>query len=302
MSPVRRPPRVNLLRCLSDRQPLGWRSAKAPLRILEVVLVVLVLVTAFLPTPTVAQHDPFQSLSDETAQELVDLLGRVEAAEGAENWVVALRLYREMWQVLPVDEYRFGEAYCLEQLGDTLGAVAVLEALVRSPRDEVREAATRQIEPLRLELATASAMNSVGWGHDEGALAASTAATAPPPTVVEPAERPIWPPFVLGGLAMIALGNGVVFGVLSELRADDAQNYDETQPGATYLAVKQLNDDAEDYATIANGSFAVAGVLAVSAVLIWIFSAPDADEAHVEVMAAPAWVAGSPGAVIQWQF
>jgi len=272
------------------------------LRVVKLILVSAVLISAILSTPTVAQHDPFQSLSDEAAQELVDLLGRVEAAEAAENWVVALRLYREMWQILPVDEYRFGEAYCLEQLGDTLGAVAVLEGLVLSPRDEVREAATRQIEPLVLQLTTASAIQSVGDSLSQAVIADSEAPARPPPTSIEPQERPLWPPILLGSLAVVAVGAGAAFGVISEQRAQDARYYDESQPGATYRAVEQLNDSAESFAMGANASFAVAGVLAVSAVLVWFLTEPDEDDVRIEVMAAPSWIDGSPGAVIQWRF
>ena len=226
----------------------------------------------------------------------------MEAAEAAENWVVGVRLYREMWQILPVEEYRFGEAYCLEQLGDNLGAIEVLEALVRSPREEVREAAQRQLGPLRLAEAMPSAMEAVASAQNQGALAAAATAETPAPTSVEPPERTIWPPILLGGLAVVAVGSGVAFGVLSEQREQDARDYDASRPGATYLAVEQLNDDAESFATFANISFGVAGALAISSVLVWFLTEPDEDDASVEVMAAPSWVEGNPGAVIQWQF
>lgn len=299
---MRRPGRANLPRCLSDRQLQALSFARGLLRLLTSALVGLVLATTVLSTPTVAQHDPFQSLSDDAAQELVELLERVEAAEAAENWVVGVRLYREMWQILPVEEYQFGEAFCLELLGDNLGAIEVLEALVRSPREEVRDAAQRQLEPLQLAAAMTSATAAVASAQRQGALTAAAAPETPPPTTVEPQEREIWPPILLGSLAVVAVGSGVAFGVLSEQREQDARDYDASQPGATYLAVEQLNDDAESFATVANVSFGVAGALAVSAVLVWLLTEPDEDDGSVEITAAPSWVDGHPGAVIQWQF
>lgn len=258
--------------------------------------------TSALPTPTTAQQDPFQSLTDEAARELVDLLEQVDVAEAAEDWYEGVRIYREMWQILPMEEYRFGEAYCLEQLGDVAGAVELLSSLSRSPREEVRHAAASQLEPLRTSLGLVSAADAVDAAQTQGALDAAAAAVEPPSPTVEPTERTIWPPILLGTLAFLAVGNGVAFGIVAEERAQDAHDYDVAQPGATHLAVEQLNDDADTFATVANASFAAAGALAVSAVLVWFLTAPDGEENPGELTVSPILFDGTAGAVLRVTF
>ena len=118
-------------------------------RFFTIATVMLVLSNA---APATAQPT-FDSVSEEEAQFLIQSMSAAEQAEGLGQWSAAAGIYLQMWQVLPVEEYRFRQGYCLGQAGQYLESVAVFEELLGSERAEIVAAAEQRISVLEGYLA-----------------------------------------------------------------------------------------------------------------------------------------------------
>ena len=121
----------------------------------------------------------------------------------------------------------------------------------------------------------------------------------------EPGGRKLAVPLALGGGAVSALGTGIAFGILSNSRADDANNYDFSQPGAHSSERDALSQESEDFATIANICYIGAGVLAAGAVLTFFLLGPDDGEVNEDtphVVFAPVTTPNFTGGVFQVSF
>jgi len=119
---------------------------------------VCLLTTLALSLPADAQpSDPFEGLSEAALAELLDLITAGEEAEAAEEWEAAITIYRRMWHLVPLEEYRFREAHCLAELGDFDQALLVFEQLSRSERPDISEPAAQRAAEVQMQLASAPA-------------------------------------------------------------------------------------------------------------------------------------------------
>lgn len=104
-------------------------------------------------TAAQAQPDPFDALSDEDALRLVDNLHNAETAERQSRWMDAVDHYHEAWMLVPIEEYRFRQAYCLEQAGEHLDALEIYTELSESERTDIETAANQRTEAIEQLLA-----------------------------------------------------------------------------------------------------------------------------------------------------
>lgn len=101
-------------------------------------------------------------------------------------------------------------------------------------------------------------------------------AAPPPPGVMSPTR---WAAVTMGGLALVGVTTGVIFGVQSSQgRAQFEAALAATQSGGlsplTYPEATALNQAVTTNAWIANVSFISAGVLAVTGLVLWLVGAP----------------------------
>jgi hypothetical protein len=119
-------------------------------------------------------------------------------------------------------------------------------------------------------------------------------APKPPPVVVKPVVptpvTPVTSPIrsrwttrreiavVTGGVAMLGLASGIVFGLDAKAKQKDADNLcqDPSVPCSSASTAQSLNSTAHRRAGIANISFGVAGVAAVATGVLWLIGAPEA--------------------------
>lgn len=107
-----------------------------------------VFATVLLSRPADAQDDPFAELTEEQAADLHRLLSEAEQAEAAERWSEAYDAYVQAEEILPLEEFRYSQGWCMQRSGDENAALEIYRALQVSPRPEIVEAATRAIEAL----------------------------------------------------------------------------------------------------------------------------------------------------------
>ena len=124
-------------------KPSNERFSPATL-LFTIAVVMLVLFSA---VPATAQP-LFDSVSEEEAQFLIQSMSAAEQAEGLGQWSAAAGIYLQMWEVLPAEEYRFRQGYCLEQAGQFTESMAVFEELLGSERAEIVAAAEQRIAVL----------------------------------------------------------------------------------------------------------------------------------------------------------
>ena len=90
-------------------------------------------------SPAWAQDaDPFSSLNEEQLARMVELMEQGQQAEANESWSEALEIYQEMYSIVAVEEYRFRQGLCLQELGSNEDALAVFEELSASTDEEIR--------------------------------------------------------------------------------------------------------------------------------------------------------------------
>ncbi len=130
-------------------------------------------------------------------------------------------------------------------------------------------------------------------------LTALQVVAPPEPEVVEEVEvRHTGPGFslamagyVTAGTGVLSLGLGVVFGVLADSKAEEAQGLDPANPRNTRAAQRALIEEAESRAFTANLLYGVGGVLSLSGAAM-ILLASDGPLVHklktVEVVPLPA--------------
>ncbi len=138
-----------------SKMSMAERHPVAQKRITRVIFGAgLCLLMSFHPNWGYAQDDPFESLTDDEVQELLRLLGEAEAAYSEERWSHAAYSYGLMWEILPLEEYRFAQAICFEELGEYDSAVAVLSEIEQSARAEVAASARERIDEIEDLVAT----------------------------------------------------------------------------------------------------------------------------------------------------
>jgi len=105
--------------------------------------VVLILAVGF-GSSALAEDERFESMSDEMAELMLRLLTAAEEAENDGRFDEAVDLYVELWNIEPLDQFRFRQAHCLEQLGQFTNALEVYTELATSTQSDVaRNAAAR---------------------------------------------------------------------------------------------------------------------------------------------------------------
>ena len=109
-----------------------------------------------------------------------------------------------------------------------------------------------------------------------------------------------------GGAAIAALSSSLVFGLLSNARADDEQMYDRGDPNNTRTEADDLADQAETFATVANISFISGAVFGVVATLVWLLDGDgdesDPPEDELGINAQPQFDDGYFGMALSWTF
>ena len=111
-----------------------------------------VLTTAF--ATATAQVDPFAALSEEQAEEAARLLSAANLAYDEERWADAFDAYVGAWAIVPLEDIRFRQAVCLEEIGDDMAALDIYRELQGSERTDVVEAATAAIDVIEARLPT----------------------------------------------------------------------------------------------------------------------------------------------------
>lgn len=132
--------------------------------------------------------------------------------------------------------YNMGRAY--EGLGDLGAAAQAYEDFLRAdPKAPDRGALERRIATLRRQLA------------EREALRARAERDKHPPS------SPSAVPWIVAGVGAAGVAAGVVFGVMSSQKHDDAVK----EP--TYREAQRLDDQSRSYATVANVSLIAGGVV-----------------------------------------
>lgn len=245
-----------------------------------------------------------ESLGEADARALDALLARAAAAEEAGRFADAVVLYREASAVLPLEEFRLGEAYCLERAGDVEAALRVWTDLTASSRAEIRAVAVEERVRLGLALAGSDARDRVAGAAEDASRASAVASPdseAPARSELlagEPADAPgstPWGAIASAASAGATLALGATLLALSEAREHDLTAY-LADPSATGAGAQALRDQSDRLGAAATVSFALAGALAATALVLWL--SDDADGATV----APAIGAGGGGAVVRVPF
>ena len=96
--------------------------------------VVLVLAQS---TASAQDADPFASLNEEQIARMVELMELGGRAEANASWAEALEIYQEMHSIVAVEEYRFRQGVCLQELGSYEDALAVFSELTESTDEEI---------------------------------------------------------------------------------------------------------------------------------------------------------------------
>jgi hypothetical protein len=108
-----------------------------------------------------------------------------------------------------------------------------------------------------------------------------TPAPSPPPPIVpqRPAEsQNLTPPLLVGGIGVVGLGLGTVFGIRTlSAKGDVDANCVGRQCTATGL---EANDDARSAATISTVAFVAGGACVVGAVVLYLIGRPSARANH----------------------
>ena len=105
-----------------------------------------------LSTTALSQTDPLEQLSEEQLVELFDVLNRADTAEQAGRWSEALGLYQEAESIVPLPEYAFRQAFCLEHLDRRVEALAIYRDIAENGGDsDAVGSAQQRIETLAEE-------------------------------------------------------------------------------------------------------------------------------------------------------
>ena len=99
------------------------------------------------------QSDLFEGLTEEEALFLVRSMDAAEQAEELGQWLAAAEIYLNIWERLPIEEYRFRQAYSLEQARRYREALGIYQELVESEREEIVAAAQQRVSALEEQLA-----------------------------------------------------------------------------------------------------------------------------------------------------
>lgn len=140
------------------------------------------------------------------------------------------------------------------------------------------------------------------FAHESKAAVAAVAPAPPPPAVTpaaEPAVSSAAPPssplrpigYAVGGAGVVAVGVGVVFGVLANgarSRVTGAtQDGQGLVTGVTQRETAALEQQARTQATLANVLFGVGGALAAAGVVLFFVGAPAPSSPPVSVLLSP---------------
>ena len=121
-----------------------------PFRFTALLSLVLVVVGA---GSAYGQFDPFENLTEEEGLFLIESLEAAEQAEEMEQWSAAAQIYFNIWERLPIEEYRFRQAYSLEQALEYRAALEIFRELAESDREEIVAVAQQRVAILEEQLA-----------------------------------------------------------------------------------------------------------------------------------------------------
>lgn len=105
-------------------------------------------------------------------------------------------------------------------------------------------------------------------GEERALLVELRETPAPPAATERSGDGRLVLPIAFGSAALAAAVAGISFGLVSDSRAEDQRNYDLSAADADRRDQDLLAGQAQDFATAANISFAVAGGLLVTAVVL----------------------------------
>lgn len=122
-----------------------------PSRILICLVAACCLVIAFGARPAWAQSDPLDSLTDDEATYVLDLLRQAEARREAGDCVTALVRYDEITAIVWLPQIRLRAAACYESVGQVASSEAALRDVIERGDEAVADEARAQLEQLGLD-------------------------------------------------------------------------------------------------------------------------------------------------------
>lgn len=189
------------------------------------------------------------------------------------HFAAALKSYEQLYQLKPVTSVLFNVAQCHRKLGQLKEAADLYRSFLIHADPESREAAKAQELLGQVEDALRQ-QEAVARAAPQGTAPLATAAARPAPEWQWPRqqqEKPPPPPpppshkaaYVLGGVAVAALGAGAMLGLQSKSAASQLASPHPQDQAQTLL------DDHKSKAKVADLLFALSGALLLGAVIAW---------------------------------
>lgn len=96
-------------------------------------------------------RDPFEGLTPDQEEQVVELMDRAALAEDEGRWTDAIEIYEQLWEIVPAEEFEFRRAVCLEQLRFYDQAMEIYMRLANSDRPEISVLAEERIQVVALQ-------------------------------------------------------------------------------------------------------------------------------------------------------
>ena len=219
--------------------------------------------TALVPTAAYAQGAPASSTqagpaaapSPAAHAHAADLFKKSVDTYRSGDFKQTIDLLNEAYALEPQSVLLYNLARAYEGIGNNDAAIETYEKfLAREPNAKDRGAIEQRLTTLRRQ-------------RDERLALEKKSASQPVP-LVEPPEKPVHKrsvlPYVVGGVGVVGLAAGAIFGVMANSKRDDAV------AAPAQRDALGLEDDAKSRATLSNVSFVVGGVLVAAGVTWWL--------------------------------
>jgi hypothetical protein len=219
---------------------------------------------------------PVESELDKKQQEATAFANQAFDAYQAGDFANALQLYLKANSILPAAAVYYNIARIYDtKLGDTALAEDFYRKFINQPGADPQLVlkATARLAALRSETAS-KGREAAASTPDPQVSAAPEPASPPPDQDLGRGQR--FAGYVVGGVGLVGLGLGTIFGLRAQSKKSDADNSCDGAGCTNQQGVDSM-DAAHSAATVSTVTFAIGGAAMAGAVLL-LLTAPSAPE------------------------